>query len=175
MAKTAQDETVATGQPDESTAEIQSPKLGDPRKPRRRTTRLDAVLAEAKEAAYRSVLEITPESTVGTVHHIRGEEDRLSTHLFECTLPGYRGWFWFSTVARAPRSKKATVCEVGLLPGDDALLAPEWVPWADRLRPEDAVEDEDSAGEEHTAEQEREANQLTSEDADAEEAAAPED
>ncbi|WP_129662337.1 DUF3027 domain-containing protein [Rothia uropygialis] len=175
MAKTAQDEPAVTGQPDESIAEIQSPKLGDPRKPRRRTTRLDAVLAEAKDAAYRSVLEITPESTVGTVHHIRGEEDRLSTHLFECTLPGYRGWFWFSTVARAPRSKKATVCEVGLLPGDDALLAPEWVPWADRLRPEDVVEDEDSTGEQHTGEQEREAHQPTSEDADAEEAAAPEE
>ena len=32
------------------------------------------------------------------------------------------------------RSKVATICEVGLIPGDDALLAPEWVPWADRLQ-----------------------------------------
>jgi hypothetical protein len=30
-----------------------------------------------------------------------------------------------------------TVDEVVLLPGDDALLAPEWVPWSQRLRPGD--------------------------------------
>ena len=34
----------------------------------------------------------------------------------------------------------ATICEVGLLPGDDALIAPDWVPWADRVRPEDLEE-----------------------------------
>lgn len=144
MAKTAQDESTVAEQTDDSVVGNQAPKLGDPRTPRRRTTRLDAVLAEAKDIAYTSIVGITDESTVGTVHHIRGEEDRLCTHLFECTLPGYRGWFWFATVARAPRSKKATVCEVGLLPGDDALLAPEWVPWADRVRPED-LENEENA------------------------------
>jgi hypothetical protein len=140
MAKTLHDESAVAVDGTEAAVEPARPTLGAQRTPRRRTTRLDSVLAEAKETAYRSVLEITPEETVGTVHHIRGEEDRLSTHLFECTLPGYRGWFWFSTVARVPRSKKATVCEVGLLPGDDALLAPEWIPWADRLRPEDVAE-----------------------------------
>ena len=71
---------------------------------------------------------------------MRAEEERLSTHLFECTLPGYRGWFWFATLSRAPRSRVATICEVGLLPGDDALIAPDWVPWADRVRPEDLEE-----------------------------------
>ena len=71
---------------------------------------------------------------------VRAEEERLSTHLFECSLPGYRGWFWFATLSRAPRSRVATICEVGLLPGDDALIAPDWVPWADRVRPEDLEE-----------------------------------
>lgn len=37
-------------------------------------------------------------------------------------------------------SRVATICEVGLLPGDDALIAPDWVPWADRVRPEDLEE-----------------------------------
>jgi len=45
-------------------------------------------------------------------------------------------------VARVPRGKQATVCEVGLLPSDDSLLAPEWVPWADRIRPEDVPQPE---------------------------------
>ncbi len=40
-------------------------------------------------------------------------------------------------MARASRSKLVTVSEVVLLPGPDALLAPEWVPWRDRLLPGD--------------------------------------
>jgi DUF3027 family protein len=41
------------------------------------------------------------------------------------------------TVARASRAKVATVDEVVLLPGSDALLAPPWLPWSERLRPGD--------------------------------------
>jgi hypothetical protein len=111
--------------------------LGPVVKRRRRSSAPDPVLAEAVETARAGVLEITDAATIGTAHQLRVEEDRLLTHLFECLLPGYRGWFWYSTVARAPRSKTVTVCEVGLLPGDDALLAPDWVPWADRVRPEE--------------------------------------
>lgn len=108
---------------------------------RRRTSKPDAVLAEARETARTGILEIAEGSAVGSWQSVRGEEDRLSTHLFECTLRGYRGWSWFATLSRAPRAKNATVCEVGLIPGEDALLAPAWVPWADRLRPEDIEED----------------------------------
>ena len=36
-----------------------------------------------------------------------------------------------------PRGRTATVCEAVLLPGDDAVLAPAWVPWEERLRPGD--------------------------------------
>lgn len=101
---------------------------------RRRTSKIDPQLAEAKDVALRAIEEIADSAAIGPVHHMRGEEERLTTHLFECTMPGYRGWFWFATLSRAPRSKVATVCEVGLLPGDDALLAPAWVPWAERMK-----------------------------------------
>ena len=40
-------------------------------------------------------------------------------------------------MARASRAKIVTLDEVVLLPGPDALLAPEWVPWSERLRPGD--------------------------------------
>jgi hypothetical protein len=63
--------------------------------------------------------------------------DRVVTHLFECLNPAYAGWRWAVTVVRAPRSKVVTVDESELLPGPDALLAPPWVPWQDRLRPGD--------------------------------------
>ncbi|WP_326502733.1 DUF3027 domain-containing protein [Rothia nasimurium] len=121
---------------EQAPAPAPEPTLGEPTR-RRRTSKVDAVLAAAKDVALAGLADIAPENSIGPVHHLRGEEERLTTHLFECTLPGYRGWFWFATLSRAPRSKVATVCEIGLLPGDDALLAPAWVPWADRLLPED--------------------------------------
>lgn len=40
-------------------------------------------------------------------------------------------------MARASRAKAVTLDEVVLLPGPDAVLAPEWVPWSERLRPGD--------------------------------------
>lgn len=124
---------------EQAPASAPEPTLGEPTR-RRRTSKVDAVLAAAKDVALAGLADIAPENAIGPVHHLRGEEERLTTHLFECTLPGYRGWFWFATLSRAPRSKVATVCEIGLLPGDDALLAPAWVPWADRLLPEDQEE-----------------------------------
>lgn len=65
------------------------------------------------------------------------EADRLVTHFFACLLPGYRGWCWAVTVTRIPRARNVTVCETVLVPGPDALLAPGWVPWQDRLKPGD--------------------------------------
>jgi hypothetical protein len=63
--------------------------------------------------------------------------DRVVTHMFECRDPAYTGWQWVVTVARAPRSKIVTVDESEMMPGPEALLAPAWVPWEDRLRPGD--------------------------------------
>ena len=140
--------------------EVGTPSLGVPHK-LRRTSKVDEILAAAKDVALQGVREIAPAHAIGLVHHVRAEEERLSTHLFECTLPGYRGWFWFATLSRVPRSRVATICEVGLLPGDDALIAPDWVPWADRVRPEDLQEN---------AEQE---NAESAETAEAEESAEP--
>ena len=138
--------------------EVGAPSLGVPHK-LRRTSKVDEILAAAKDVALQGVREIAPAHAIGLVHHVRAEEERLSTHLFECTLPGYRGWFWFATLSRAPRSRVATICEVGLLPGDDALIAPDWVPWADRVRPEDLEEnaEQENAESAETAEAEESA------------------
>ncbi|GAA2823499.1 hypothetical protein GCM10020220_010010 [Nonomuraea rubra] len=65
------------------------------------------------------------------------EGDRIVTHYFACLDRAYRGWRWAVTVTRASRAKKVTVSEAVLLPGSGALLAPEWLPWSERLRPGD--------------------------------------
>lgn len=93
----------------------------------------DLVLADAVDEARAALNEIAPGEQIGDHLGVKADADRLVTHRFAGRKPGYHGWEWFVTLARAPRSKKVTVCELGMLPGDDALLAPEWVPWAERV------------------------------------------
>ncbi len=106
-----------------------------------RTGKPDAVLAEAVDVARTAVEGIAPAWQVGTHIGARSEGDRLVTHLFESKLPGYQGWQWYAVLTRNSRSKTVTVNELGLLPSEDSILAPAWVPWADRVRPEDAQDD----------------------------------
>jgi hypothetical protein len=96
----------------------------------------DAVLAAAVETARAAAIEVGGDS-VGQHLVAVGQAPRIVTHAFAATLPGYTGWYWAVTLARAPRMKSATVDEVVLLPGAEALLAPPWVPWQERLRPGD--------------------------------------
>jgi hypothetical protein len=106
---------------------------------RSRAKEPDQTGAEAVDLA-RNALVDAPGIGPGAIgEHIGVESagDRVVTHLFESTDPAYAGWRWAVTVARAPRSKVVTVDETVLLPGPDALLAPPWVPWQDRLRPGD--------------------------------------
>ncbi|MGH3509784.1 MAG: DUF3027 domain-containing protein, partial [Nocardioidaceae bacterium] len=65
------------------------------------------------------------------------EDERVVTHYFACQRSGYRGWRWAVTVARASRQKAVTVDEVVLIPGDDAIIAPAWVPYRERIQPGD--------------------------------------
>jgi hypothetical protein len=96
----------------------------------------DAVLAAAVDQARDAALAVGADS-VGEHLGVRAEAERLATHAFAANLPGYVGWHWAVTLARVSRSKTVTVDEVVLLPGEDALLAPAWVPWDERVRPGD--------------------------------------
>ena len=108
----------------------------------RKPSKPDAVLAAAVETARKGVLEIAGDAEVGEHLGAFPEAERLVTHRFAAQVPGYVGWHWFATLARVPRGKDATVSEVGLLPSEDALLAPDWVPWSERVRPEDTAAEE---------------------------------
>lgn len=101
------------------------------------TFRRDLVLLEAEAAAKEAALQIAKESSIGGHEGASMVGERLVTHRFKCLDAGYPGWLWEVTLARAPRSKKVTVCEIELAPGPDALLAPAWIPWRDRLEPSD--------------------------------------
>lgn len=110
-----------------------------------RTGKPDAFLAVAVDTARAAIEGITAPRDIGQHLAAKSEGDRLVTHLFECRLPGYLGWQWFAVLTRNSRSKVVTVSELGLLPSEGSILAPDWVPWAERVRPEDEQEQEPAA------------------------------
>lgn len=58
------------------------------------------------------------------------------TQLFACERAGYVGWHWSVTLVQLPGSAP-TIDEVVLIPGDEAIVAPPWVPYRERLQPGD--------------------------------------
>lgn len=106
---------------------------------RNRAKEPDQICADAVDLARQSLAEQAgvSQDTIGDHLGIEPGGDRVVTHFFNCTDRAYAGWRWAVTVTRAPRAKIVTVDESVLLPGPEALLAPPWVPWQDRLRPGD--------------------------------------
>ncbi|MEV6431512.1 DUF3027 domain-containing protein [Nocardia sp. NPDC051463] len=94
------------------------------------------ILADAVDVARRALVELEP-AGVGAHLGVTAEDASAATHRFEATLPGYHGWQWAVVVAAAPGATYATVSESALLPGPDALVAPDFVPWDQRVRPGD--------------------------------------
>ena len=76
-------------------------------------------------------------SQVGAFISVEFDEDSgLSNYLFDAKLTGYEGWRWSVTIAKVDDATP-TICDVVMIPGPDALLAPKWIPYADRLQPGD--------------------------------------
>ncbi|GAA0946513.1 DUF3027 domain-containing protein [Nonomuraea longicatena] len=104
---------------------------------RTRVSAPDQACAAAVDLARDAALALARPGEPGEHLGFENEGDRTVTHFFACQDRAYRGWRWAVTVTRASRAKKVTVSEVVLLPGAGALLAPEWLPWSERLRPGD--------------------------------------
>jgi hypothetical protein len=97
---------------------------------------LDTVAAAAIDLARAAAVEASADE-VGDYLGALPDGQNVVTHLFAATLAGYRDWHWAVTVARTPDSEIVTLDEVVLLPGAGALLAPAWLPWAQRVLPGD--------------------------------------
>jgi len=86
----------------------------------------------ARVLALAALHEITPASTVGEPRDSAVDADGVLTIRFENRMPGYPGWYWTVGIAQVADSEP-TVLEAELMPGDGALTAPDWLPWAERL------------------------------------------
>lgn len=80
-----------------------------------------AALAEATAAGLGSFIELIDEG------------DGAFSYQFASTLKGYRDWRWTVVIFQATPETEPTVSEVVLMPGQDSLIAPDWVPWSERL------------------------------------------
>lgn len=89
-------------------------------------------LAEERELALAALREVTPAESIGEYAGHEVTEDGVTLLRFETKLAGYPGWFWTVALAAVPGSDP-TVLELELLPGEGALLAPDWIPWSQRL------------------------------------------
>lgn len=52
---------------------------------------------------------------------------------FHSSLPAYKNWFWTVVLNRVDKKSAFTISEIVLVAGPDAMLAPPWTPWAERL------------------------------------------
>ncbi|CAN5315470.1 DUF3027 domain-containing protein [soil metagenome] len=97
---------------------------------------LSSLLTGAVDAARAAVEELS-DGGLGEYLGVTHEDPTSATHRFLADLPGYRGWQWAVVVAAYPGAEHVTISEVVLVPGPTALLAPQWVPWDQRVQPGD--------------------------------------
>jgi hypothetical protein len=103
------------------------------------TTKPDETCLAAVDLARAAAEETSGVIGVGDYLGAQAEDTRVVSHFFACPHPGYRGWRWSVTVARAARSRAVTIDEIVLLPGEEALLVAPWVPWVERIQPRDVT------------------------------------
>ncbi len=93
----------------------------------------DPTLLAAVDLARAALLDITPADTIGELVGNVVEGEHVLTLLLDCTMPGYPGWRWTVSLSRVDEDSLPSVLETELTPGDEALIAPDWIPWSDRL------------------------------------------
>jgi len=92
----------------------------------------------AVEIARSALLESIPADHVGkaldsVVEPTEDSSATITSYTFECTSPGYPGWYWEVSLVEVSGQAELSVSEVNLLPGSAALVPEQWKPWADRV------------------------------------------
>ena len=91
-----------------------------------------------------SLLEMTTPESIGPVVETRDDGEGIVTLFFAADMVGYPGWRWTVSISNFD-DQEPSVLETELTPGDGALLAPDWVPWSDRLADYKAAQEGEEA------------------------------
>ena len=83
--------------------------------------------------AKAAAVEAAPAGGVGEFIESVSEGEGVTTYLFAAKLKGYVGWRWSVTLFEGDAKAEPTISELVLLPGAESLVAPDWVPWSERL------------------------------------------
>lgn len=122
---------------------------------------------QLRDRARLAAVEAAPKNGVGDFLTQIEEEENVYTFLFAAKMKGYVGWNW--SVSLFANEEDTTVSEVNLMPGEDSLIAPNWVPWSERLADYKALQAELEAQAALEAEENGSADE-TDDDEDSEEA-----
>jgi len=90
-------------------------------------------LKDSQALALEALREFAEPNSVGEFLSEEEIQKGVTELKFNCTLRGYKNWYWSVIFTQVDKRKPATLSEVNLLAGEGALLAPAWVPWAERL------------------------------------------
>jgi hypothetical protein len=85
------------------------------------------------ELALQALRETTELGLIGDFISESEIEKNVVEVRFACTLKQYQHWHWVVTLTQTDKRNPLTVSEINLLASEDAALAPQWVPWAERL------------------------------------------
>ena len=103
------------------------------------TDTTETIVTPDPHAIARAVLlEVAGESDqVGDFVTSYDLEDHVTDFRFAANIRGYEGWQWSVTLYHDEEIDSWTVNESSLIPTEDALMPPKWIPWKDRLEPTD--------------------------------------
>ncbi|WP_243388630.1 DUF3027 domain-containing protein [Bifidobacterium scaligerum] len=103
------------------------------------TDTTETVASPDPRAIARAVLlEVADEpEQVGDFVVAQALEDHVTDFRFAAHVRGYEGWQWSVTLYHDEELDSWTVNESSLIPTEDALMPPKWIPWKDRLEPTD--------------------------------------
>ncbi|MDN6235000.1 MAG: DUF3027 domain-containing protein, partial [Bifidobacterium crudilactis] len=95
-------------------------------------------LSGPQELAKSVALDVASEpDEVGEFVVAHDDGDNITDFRFASRVRGYENWQWSVTLFHDEELDSWTVDESSLIPAEGALLPPQWIPWKDRLLPED--------------------------------------
>ncbi|MGO2112112.1 MAG: DUF3027 domain-containing protein [Pseudoclavibacter sp.] len=112
-------------------------------------------VAATIDVARDSLGEITSADDIGEFVGFEDIGDGVYIARFATTSTAYLGWFWTVALVQLEGDEQPNVLEAELLPGDDASVAPAWVPWAERLATYRADHDASAQTDEREADADR--------------------